>query len=74
MNYQFTGLTPVRDSAGNVTGFKVNFTGSDSNQNYLSGTIQITTAQFTATAGDVAQINALIGPAVQTLVGTTAAG
>lgn len=69
MNYQFTGLTPVRDTTGNVTGFKVNFTASDSNQNYLSGTIQITTAQFTATAGDITQINALIAPAVQSLVG-----
>lgn len=72
MNYQFTGLTPVYDASKNITGFKLNFTGSDSNQNYLSGTVQITMDQFTASGGDVAKINALIAPAVQTLTGTTA--
>lgn len=73
MNFQFTGINPVRDASGSVTGFNISFTGSQtSDGSYLNGTVHITTAEFTATAGNVDQINALIAPAVQAMATPTA--
>ncbi|TGA95604.1 hypothetical protein E4665_17810 [Sporolactobacillus shoreae] len=68
MNYQFSGIVPIRDAQGNVTGFTVSFNGrNNTTGDYINGSIHITVEQFTATAGNVDQINALIAPAISAL-------
>ncbi|EST11254.1 hypothetical protein [Sporolactobacillus laevolacticus] len=74
MNYQFTSLNPVYDASRNITGFLLAFNGrNDSTGEFLNGSVKITIEQFTAAGGNVDQINALIAPAVQTLVGSAQA-
>jgi hypothetical protein len=72
MNYQFTGLNAQYDAQRNITGFLLQFNGrNDTTGEYLNGSVKITMEQFTAAGGNVEQINALIAPALQAMVGTT---
>lgn len=74
MDYSFTGLNPVYDSERNITGWLIQFTGRNTETNeYLNGNVKVSTADFSATGFQASEINALIGPALQGLVGATQA-
>lgn len=70
MNYSFTGLNPIYDGQRNITGWLIQFTGrNDQTGEYLNGSVKVSTADFSATGFQAEAINALIGPAVQAMVG-----
>ncbi|WP_100489419.1 hypothetical protein [Sporolactobacillus pectinivorans] len=73
MNYTLNNAGFVKDGSGNYTGVILYYSGTDSTTgDNVNGSVHITLDQFTATAGQVSAIVALIGPAVQALVGSTA--